>query len=110
MGGRGVAIAGEVIAVSATSTGVSGGSAVGAVYVYTRPAGGWVSGTEADKLVAAGSEEDEDFAVSLAVEEGVILAGASEYDIPEYADNGTVYVFTSQAEPSVFLHLPLVRR
>ena len=45
----------------------------------------------------------------LAVQEGVILVGASEADIPEYDDNGTVYVFTSQAEPSVFLHLPVVR-
>lgn len=107
--GARVAIDGEVIAVSATSTGISGGAAVGAVYVYTRPAGGWVSSTETDKLVASGDEYDEDFGVCLAVQEGVILSGASESDIPEYVDNGTVYVFTPLATAAEFLHLPIVR-
>lgn len=90
--------------------GISGGSALGAVYVYRQPGGGWVSGTETDKLVASGSEYDEDFAACLAIQEGVILAGAPKSDIPDYADNGTVYVFTPLPAADEFLYLPVVVR
>jgi len=71
-----VTVDGDVIAVGAGSVGVSGGSAIGAVFVYRQLAAGWVSSAETDKLVALGSEYDEDFAACLAIQDGVILAGA----------------------------------
>jgi hypothetical protein len=106
--GAHVAVDGDLIAVSAGSVGISGGSALGAVYVYRQPSGSWVSSTETDKLIASGDEYDEDFAACLAIQEGVILAGAPKYDIPDYVDQGTVYVFTPQAAADEFLYLPAV--
>lgn len=65
----------------------------GAVYVFTKPLGGWVSGTETAKLTASDGAAGDAFARSVAISGDTIVAGASSDDV-SFIDQGSAYLFT----------------
>jgi len=108
--GNRVAISGDTIVVGAPDADTPGGDVLGAVYAFTRPTGGWASMTETDKLYESDLAIGYKYSYGLAIQDGVIVVGAPEYDLLEYVNNGAVYVYVPQAAPSEFLYLPSVLR
>ena len=84
-----VAISGQTIAASApyASTGRSGPGQSGAVYVFTEPAGGWSTETEAARLTASSTG---------LLPSGIAVAGQSVFASAPYPGGGA-YVFTQPA-------------
>ena len=68
----------------------------GSVYVFTKPAGGWTTGTEADKLTASDGAAGDGFGISVAVDGDTAVIGAYGDDDND-TDSGSVYVFTKPA-------------
>ena len=68
----------------------------GAAYVFTKPAGGWSSETQAAKLTASNGTPDAFLGASLAVSGTTVLVGAPDANI-ENGYEGAAYVF---AQPS----------
>ena len=73
----------------------------GAAYVFTKPgSGGWATATETAKLTASDGAADDEFGISVAVndDEDTVVVGAHKYDVgvgnDKKADAGAVYVFT----------------
>ena len=90
--GISVAMDGDTVVVG----GDQGGN--GAVYVFTKPGGAWTSTTTAAKLAASDGEANDEFGVSVAVDDDTAVVGAHLHDVD---DNGTsipnagaAYVFT----------------
>jgi FG-GAP repeat/Prealbumin-like fold domain len=73
--GTSVAIDGDTIAVGAFNAKVAGQYA-GAVYVFTKPAGGWAIATETAKLTASDAAVNDQLSNSVAIAGGTIAAGA----------------------------------
>ncbi|GAB4339772.1 MAG: hypothetical protein Kow0089_12970 [Desulfobulbaceae bacterium] len=68
--------------------------AVGAVYVFVRPADGWATMTETARLTASDSLPEDCLGVSVAIETDAIVAGALPTCIsPRDLRNGAAYVF-----------------
>ena len=63
----------------------------GAVYVFTRPAGGWSDATEAAKLVASDSRAGDRFGSTVAISGKTVVVGSGSGGLPY--GNG-LYVFT----------------
>ena len=74
---------------------------VGAAYVFTRPATGWVATSTAARLTASDAVAGDEFGTSVAVHEDTIVVGAPEKNTnPDpNADNagGSAYIFTKPA-------------
>ena len=73
----------------------------GAAYVFIKPgSGGWVDATETAKLTASDGAADDEFGISVAVndDEDTVAVGAHKYDVgvgsDKKADAGAAYVFT----------------
>ena len=92
--GMAVAIDGETIVGSAPMH-----KPDGAVYVFLRPSGGWVSGTQTAKLSTTGGSEVYlgNQRTALAISGSTIVAGASSAEVGTNKGQGIVYVFS---EPS----------
>jgi len=60
------------------------------VYIFVRPAAGWMNETEAAELTAAGSG---DLGISVAIVGDTILAGARNTNVGTKPDVGAAYVF-----------------
>ena len=73
-----------------------GGTDSGSVYVFSEPAGGWVSATSSVKLTAADSAADDLFGRSVAVDGGTVVVGA-DGDDDGGTDSGSAYVFSEPA-------------
>ena len=74
----------------------------GAAYAFTKPgSGGWVNATETAKLTASDGAADDEFGVSVAVDEDTVAVGAHLHDLDvdgaSMLDAGVVYVFTKPA-------------
>ena len=65
----------------------------GAVYVFTKPPGGWVNANETAKLLAPGSSLSDSFGNSVAVDDDTIFVGAPD-DAGNGVASGAVHVFT----------------
>ncbi|MEK7461352.1 MAG: FG-GAP repeat protein, partial [Patescibacteria group bacterium] len=67
----------------------------GAVYVYSKPAGGWVSGTETVKLMASDAADGAQFGYSVAINSdgSTVVAGAPGTARSGEVARGTVYVY-----------------
>ncbi len=65
----------------------------GAAYVFTKPDGGWATGTETVKLLASDRAENDEFGFSVAVDGDTVVVGAHQDD----SRRGSVYVFTKPA-------------
>ena len=84
---------GRVVAAGARGADDRGGGS-GSVYLFVRPAGGWRSSTEEEKLVADDGEPDDNFGSGVAVSEGgAVIAVGAWWDDANGADSGSVYVF-----------------
>ncbi|MXY42882.1 MAG: hypothetical protein F4Y50_02280 [Dehalococcoidia bacterium] len=88
--GASVAISGDTVVISAP--GAVNREITGAVYVFTKPAGGWVSTSDAAKLTPESSHEDDMFGTSVAVEGDTIIVGGRNRISYYWRDDA--YVFT----------------
>ena len=91
--GVSVATQGDTIVVGARGAATS----TGAVYVFSKPAGGWADMTETEKLTASDGKEGDWFGGSVAIAGATIVIGAtgakntvSDAEVP----TGSTYVFT----------------
>ena len=74
--GHSVAIEGSVIVAGAPFTTLSNHTGQGAVYVFTMPAGGWKSETQAAKLGASDGAQGDTLGESVGISNATILAAA----------------------------------
>lgn len=73
---------------------------VGAVFVFSRPDGGWVDANETHVLGGVNSQGDDDFGRSVAIRGDRIVVGADDVDIGGNANQGAAYVYAPPyAEP-----------
>ena len=91
--GYSVAVHGDTIVVGAYQHDLDSESDAGAAYVFTRPDGGWVATSTADKLTASDGVEGDRFGYSVAVHENTVVVGARGDD----GKKGASYVFTKPA-------------
>ena len=95
--GISVAVDGDTKTVVVGAPGNDGaGADSGAVYVFVKPTGGWVTSTEMAKLTASDSAALDYFGYSVAVDGDTVLVGAYLDDDEENdsEDSGSAYVFT----------------
>ncbi len=88
--GESVAISGDTVVVGAPGT--VNRDIPGAAYVFTKPASGWVSTSDAAKLTPEPSYEDDMFGSSVAVEGHAIIVGGQNRDA--YYWSSEAFVFT----------------
>ena len=98
--GWSVAISGSTIVAGAPLT-FSGGSAIGAAYVFKEPAGGWkgeIKAQSATLEIPVADREGARFGTSVAISGSTIVAGAPGYErvLGPYS-RGAAYVFTEPA-------------
>lgn len=74
--GSSVAVSGDTIVAAADSKTVTGNTAQGAVYVFVKPASGWVNATETAKLTASDGASGDSLGRSVAISGDTIVAGA----------------------------------
>ena len=76
------------------------GSLRGAVYLFTRPSGGWVDSTETAKLTAHDAADGDSLGISVAISDdgGTLVAGALGVDGPIGTNRGAAYVFERPPE------------
>ena len=92
--GRAVAVYGNAIVAGASM--VNSSNQQGAAFIYTKPALGWASTTEAQKITASDAANGADFGIAVAAGANTILVGA------EFAaGTGKAYVFASPPAPPV---------
>jgi hypothetical protein len=94
--GTSVAIAGDTVVVGAPRADFFQGSH-GSVYVFVKPAGGWVTMTETAKLTASDGAGVDWFGESVAVSGDTVVVGAIFDDIGANSDQGSAYVFIRPA-------------
>ncbi|MET0603852.1 MAG: hypothetical protein ABW167_17845 [Baekduia sp.] len=87
--GSSVALSGDTIVAGNPNADAGAGSYQGAAYVWVKPPGGWVDGTERAKLTAADGQVNDSFGGAVDVEGPRIVVGAAWAD---YA-RGKAYVF-----------------
>jgi uncharacterized repeat protein (TIGR01451 family) len=87
--GQSVAISGNTVVVGAYAYNSNQGKA----YVFVKPAGGWVTGTERAKLTASDGASDNYFGASVAISGDTAVVGAFAYSF----DEGNAYVFVKPA-------------
>jgi len=91
--GWSVAVNGPTIAAGAPSHAVGDNAAQGAVYVYTRPAGGWTNATQTAELTASDGAANDQLGLSVALSADTIAAGSEQRAVGGHTDQGAVYVF-----------------
>ena len=98
MFGHVVSIRGDTIVVGASGDNNDiGTNNTGSAYVFTKPAGGWVSTSEAAKLTAPVGEERDRFGSAVSVMDNTIVIGApGDRDLNGYPA-GSAYVFTKRS-------------
>jgi len=90
--GRSVAVSGDIVVVGAFTDDIGVNVDQGSAYVFVKPVGGWVSGTEAAKLAASDGAADDLFGNSTAVFGTTIVVGAP-LDDDSGSASGSAYVF-----------------
>ena len=93
--GGSVAVDGATIVVGAHGDD-DGGSNSGSVYVFSEPAGGWVSASSSVKLTASDPAAHDQFGDSVAIDGDTIVVGAY-LDDDGGSGSGSVYVFSEPA-------------
>ncbi|MCB9103874.1 MAG: FG-GAP repeat protein [Anaerolineales bacterium] len=87
--GYSVAISGDTVVIGAYGD----ESSQGAIYIFTKPAGGWTSTTEVVKLTAADGAPGDQFGISVDISGDTIVVGANG----DESYQGAAYVFTKPA-------------
>jgi hypothetical protein len=92
--GASVATDGQTVVAGEPSDSGEGTSGPGAVYVFSKPAGGWKSILQTGELTASGGGSEAALGSSVAVEGKTVVAGAPFATVESKAGAGAVYVFT----------------
>jgi hypothetical protein len=95
--GSAVAISGETIVASApraTAGGSTGTPFAGKLYVYTKPAGGWVNSSETAQLSASDPSNPDYLGGSVATDGQTIVAGEPDNSGEGTPGPGAIYVFS----------------
>lgn len=98
--GAAVAISGETIVASApraTAGGVGGVPFAGKVYVFLKPAGGWVNSTENAQLSASDASDPDYLGSTLAISGKTVVAGEPDNNGEGDGGAGALYVFSEPA-------------
>lgn len=96
--GRAVAVEGSTGVAGADLADVGPADAAGALYVFDEPGAGWATGTPAvAKLTASDGASSDQLGASLAMRDGIIVAGATRGPGPITPDQGAAYVFARPA-------------
>ena len=66
----------------------------GAVYVFTKPTGGWTNNTETAKFTAPDGAANDEFGISVAIDVDTVVVGAHQPDTNSNSGAGAAYVFT----------------
>jgi hypothetical protein len=90
--GWSVGINGPTIVAGAPSRAVN--ATHGAVYVYTKPAGGWTNATQSAELVASDGAEADQLGTSVAISADTIVVGSPQHAVGGNPDQGAVYVYS----------------
>ena len=101
--GISVGVSGATIVVGAFGHSVGGNSNQGAVYLFTKPGGGWTDATETDKLSAPDGATGDELGSNVAIDAAAIAAGAPYHQVGDNVGQGAVYSFTesTKASPSI---------
>ena len=94
--GSSVAVSGDtvVVGVPGDDFGVDGVEEdVGSAYVFVKPGGGWVNGTQTAKLTSSDGIDFDSVGTSVGVSGDVAVAGAPGHNIDGNEDQGSFYVF-----------------
>ena len=97
--GWSVAVDGDTVVVGAPYDD-DAGSESGSVYVFSEPAYGWASGSEAFKLTAADGAASDEFGYSVAVDGDTVVVGAYGDD-DAGSESGSVYVYRASVWAAV---------
>jgi hypothetical protein len=90
--GTSVAVSGDTIAVGDVG-GCFSGTALGSAYIFVKPAGGWVDGTQTAKLTASDALTTDFFGESVSISGGTVAVGAPQFQ----TEPGKAYVFVQPA-------------
>ena len=93
MFGASVSVSGDTVVVGAAGTGYR--DLPGAVYVFTKPATGWISTSDAAKLMPETGESGDWFGWSVAVDGDTVVVGGQNYN--GYHRANDAFVFTRPA-------------
>lgn len=74
--GESTGVSGDTIIAGAPTADVAGGSNRGAVYVFSKPGGGWTDGTETSKLTASDGSPSDQLGFSAGIADDTVAAGA----------------------------------
>jgi len=91
--GLSVAVNGPTITAGAPYHAAGDNAAQGAVYVYTKPAGGWTNATQSAELTASDGAASDQLGSSVAISAETIAAGSQQRAVGGNTDQGAVYVF-----------------
>ncbi len=91
--GRRVSISGDTIAVGVPNDDIGTNVWQGSVYVFTKPAGGWINSTETAKLTASDGVAGDHLGAALAISGNTIVAGAYVHDHGQGLGEGQAYIF-----------------
>jgi hypothetical protein len=99
---------GSTVAAGAPGTTVGGNGGQGAVYLFTRPSGGWVTGTQTSTVTASdGATNDElGWAVSLSSDASTLAASAPSAAVNGHSYQGAAYAFAGPAAPTAAISSP----
>ncbi|HEY2354729.1 MAG TPA: hypothetical protein VGH79_07530 [Gaiellaceae bacterium] len=89
-----VSVSGDTVAAGAPLRSVGDNGAQGTVYVYTKPAGGWVDATQTAELTASDGAAADQLGWSVMVSDDTITAGAPQRTVAGHAAQGAVYEYT----------------
>ena len=90
--GYSVAVDGDTVVAGASDDDSDRGSA----YVFTKPADGWASSSTAAKLTASDIANDDNFGISVALDEDTVLVGAYQDD-DKGSNSGSACLFSKPA-------------
>jgi trimeric autotransporter adhesin len=103
--GYSLAISGNLIVAGADrANGISEGQ--GALYVFTRPAGGWVNGHETARLTASDGAKENQLGQSVGIGVNSIVGAAWFATIGEHEAQGALYAFAIPPPPSIAITAP----
>lgn len=92
--GSAVSVSGEVVAIAADGANVGSNQFQGAVYLFSKPAKGWVTSTAyTAKLTASDGAKGDQLGYSASINGDVVAAGARSAAVGPKSRQGAVYVF-----------------
>jgi hypothetical protein len=91
--GQSVAVRGNVVVVGAYQAWVGGITAAGSAYIYQKPGSGWANTTQTATLTASDAALADLFGYSVAIDNNVIVVGATGVVLGGIDNTGAAYIF-----------------